>query len=173
MDTTLYEKLMNAGFRFVSYRPHSEREIKDFLKRTLHRWKTAGSLTEAKVLDRLKDYGHVDDGKFAAWWIEQRGVFRPKGEMAIRMELSKKGIPKSIIDEAFTRLRQGEGKFDELESARKVIQRKIVKIGQLPIIEQKKKLYTFLAQRGFSSGTIAKIIDETTQKDYNTAINDS
>ena len=169
MDTTLYERLMNAGFRFVSYRPRSEREIKEFLQKTLKRWKTAGRLTVDKVMDRLKDYGHVDDLKFSLWWIDQRGTFRPKGKLAITMELYKKGIAKQVIEEAFAARsnKEGEGVFDEVAGARKVIQKKLVKIGQLPINEQKMKVYTFLTQRGFSRETVDKIIDESIKKDYN------
>lgn len=158
MDSSLYEKLLNAGFRYASFRPHSEREMRDFLQKTLKRWKTAGSVTVEKVMNRLRDYGHVDDKKFAHWWVEQRSLFRPKGKIAIRMELQKKGIPRSIIDEET---------IDEQTNARKAIQKKIIKWAQLPIIEQKKKMYTFLAQRGFASDTIEKIIDETVKKDYN------
>ena len=52
-------------------------------------------------------------------------------------------------------------------SPRKAIKKKIVIWAQMPIIEQKKKVYTFLAQRGFSSVAIENIIDGLGKKDYN------
>ena len=34
MEITEYEKLLSAGYRYVSFRPRSEKEITDFLQNT-------------------------------------------------------------------------------------------------------------------------------------------
>ena len=167
MDTSLYEKLLNAAFRFVSFRPRSEREIRNFLENKLRTWKVAGNVSVTKALERLKEYGHVDDRKFAAWWMDQRSSFRPKGMQALKAELYKKGVPRSIVEDILSGENGESERFDEVAGARKVIQKKLITWAQKPQIEQKKKVYTFLAQRGFSSGTIGKIIDEMIKKDYN------
>ena len=167
MDTSFYEKLLSAAFRFVSYRPRSEREIRDFLERKLKTWKVAGRVSVTKALQRLGEYGHVDDRKFAVWWLEQRSAFRPKGVRALKAELFNKGVPRTIVEDILSRGDQNAEQFDETAGARKAIQKKLIIWAQNPIIEQKKKVYTYLAQRGFSSGTIEKIIDELVKKDYN------
>jgi regulatory protein len=167
MDTTLYEKLLSAAFRFVSYRPRSEREIRDFLERKLKTWRVAGHVSVTKALNRLREYGHVDDRKFAEWWVSQRSVFRPKGARALRGELYRKGVPRDVVEDVLSGSSANAELFDEVASARKVIEKKLIRWVQIPIIEQKKKVYTFLAQRGFSSDTIEKIIDELVKKDYN------
>lgn len=160
MDTTLYEKLLNAAFRFVSFRPRSEREMREFLEQKLKRSKIAGAFSVTKAMSRLAEYGHVDDRKFAIWWIEQRRSFRPKGIRALKAELFNKGIAREIVEEVVT-------KTNEEDDAKKAISKKLVLWAQIPIIEQKKKVYTFLAQRGFSSSIIEKIIDGLVKKDYN------
>ena len=167
MDDTLYEKLLAAGLKFVSYRPRSQRELTSFLQNKLVRWKTAGSVSVAKAIDRLRELGYVNDTNFARWWIDQRIQFRQKGKRAITAELLEKGISREVIAEVFDGLEKSEDGFDELANARKILQKKLAFWSKLPIIEQKKKMYTYLAQRGFSGETIRKLIDETSKKSYN------
>jgi regulatory protein len=156
MDASLYESLMRAAYRFVSYRPRSEQEIKNFLQKKLKKWKVAGQISVTKTVERMRDLGYVDDRKFVSWWVEQRNEFRPKGRRALVSELLQKGIKRDLIEGI---------PLDELTGAQKAIRRKLVLWAQKPLIEQKKKVYTFLIQRGFSSETIAKIIDEIQEKD--------
>ncbi len=149
MDTTVYEKLLQASIRFVSYRPRSEKEIRDFLKKKLTRWKVYGGTVVQKVLDRLKELNYVDDAKFAAWWVEQRSTFKPKGKRLIKLELKAKGVKDSIVET-----------IDERELAQRAIQKKLILWQKLPDLERKKKLFDFLSRRGFSTDTIYRIIDE-------------
>jgi regulatory protein len=165
MDNPYYERLVNASLRFVSYRPRSEKEFTDFLTKKLNKWKVSGGVLIKKVIERMRELGYVDDRAFAAWWRGQRVDFKPKGRRFIALELARKGISREIIEETLSVREGGEGAFDELAGAKKAIEKKIALWAQKPIIEQKKKMYTFLAQRGFSSDTIGKIIDEVVKKD--------
>lgn len=167
MDSPYYEKLVNAALRFVSYRPRSEKELIDFLLKKLQRWKVAGTVLVKKVVERMRELGYVDDEKFAAWWRDQRVDFKPKGKRFIALELTRKGIQREIIESTLSTRQENIEPFNELTGAQKVIRKKLVLWAKLPLIEQKKKTYTFLAQRGFSSETIEKIIDEIGEKDYN------
>jgi len=156
MDNPYYERLINASLRFVSYRPRSEKEFTDFLGKKLARWNVSGDVLIKKVISRMRELGYVDDRKFVTWWVEQRSAFRPKGKRALVSELLRKGISRTLI---------AQTPFDEPEGAQKAIRKKLVLWERMPVIEQKKKVYTFLAQRGFSGSTIAKIIDEIGKKD--------
>lgn len=145
--TDLYQSLLNASFRFVSYRPRSKKEIADFLKKKLKKWKQIDISLLDKVIARLEELGYVDDEKFAAWWIEQRKTFRPKGAAIIKQELKQKGV---IID----------GLTDDKNSARLLIEKKLKLLKNLSDFEKKRKLYGFLARRGFSSSVIDDILQE-------------
>jgi regulatory protein len=165
MDNPYYERLVNASLRYVSYRPRSEKEFTDFLTKKLTKWKVSGNVLIKKVIERMRELGYVDDKVFASWWRDQRTDFKQKGRRYIAMELTRKGISRELIEETLNDSRGAEGAFNEFAGARKAIQKKLVLWAQKPLIEQKKKMYTFLAQRGFSSDTIGKIIDEVTKKD--------
>lgn len=173
MDTTVYEKLLGASLRFVSYRPRSEKEIRDFLTKKLKKWKVFGAAAVDKVIVRFTELGYVDDAKFAAWWVEQRRTFKPKGAQLISRELQAKGINREIITNAlagkYSYLTSGrkpnDNIFSEKELAKKSIQKKLPLWASLPKLAWKQKVYRFLGSRGFDSETIGSIIDELMQKE--------
>ena len=155
MENLYYEKLVNASLRFVSYRPRSEKELKEFLTKKIIKWKLSGALLVQKVIDRMRELGYIDDEKFAVWWLGQRTTFKLKGNRVIELELRAKGVPKAIIDPVLaTREPQSA-----LEDAKKAIARKEAIWAKLPPLERKKKLYDYLGRRGFDFDTIAKLID--------------
>ena len=69
----LFQRCLNAAFRYLSYRPRSEAELRERLKR---RGFEADSM-EA-VLTRLREQGLVDDLAFAQFWKDNRETFRPR-----------------------------------------------------------------------------------------------
>jgi regulatory protein len=156
MDNPYYEKLVNAAIRFVSYRPRSQKEFTDFLNKKLTRWKQPGAGLIAKVIVRMEELGYVDDVKFAAWWVDQRTAFRPKGNRVIELELRGKGVSSAIIAKSLA----SRGSQSLLDAAKQAVAKKLPVWAKLPLMERKKKLYDYLGRRGFDSETIRKLIDE-------------
>ncbi len=167
MDETTYEKLLNAAFRFVSYRPRSEKEIRDFLQKKLKTWKTYAPTMVDNVIARMAEYGHVDDKKFAQWWMEQRNSFRPKGARLIALELRQKGVAREVIEAVLTARNGDLESYNELGSAKKAAARKLALWSRLAPLERAKKLTDFLGRRGFSSPVIRRVIDESAGTKYN------
>lgn len=169
MDTTVYERLLAASLRFVSYRPRSEKEIRDFLANKLKRWKVFSGTVVDKVIARLTELSYVDDAKFVVWWIEQRQTFKPKGVRLIAQELKSKGINRELIDEVVCQFSSDRGQNDkqqsEVDAAHRAVQKKLSHWSKLPILEQKKKLFDFLYRRGFDMDTAQRVIDEVTEKE--------
>lgn len=159
-----YQKFFNAAFRFVSYRPRSEKEIRDFLQKKLKRYKLYAPSLVNKVIDRLTELGYIDDDKFVSWWIDQRNTYRPKGNRLLIQELKAKGIESRYFT---SDRKQNNIVSDELENARRAIQKKIALWKRLLPLARKKKIYDFLARRGFAGSTIFRIIDEVVGKEYN------
>ena len=129
--------------------------------------KTEDAVVVENVLTRLTELGYVDDVKFASWWISQRNSNRPMGLRALQFELQSKGISPGATATAYTAIQQSSDGESDVDLAKKAVQRKIVLWSYLPIIEQKKKIYSFLSLRGFGSDSIGKIIDEIGKKAYN------
>lgn len=154
MDT--YQALLNAAFRFLSFRPRSSKEVSDFLRKKTRKAYVAPEVL-TRVTDRLIELGYVDDEKFASWWIESRQKTKPRGMRLIKQELKQKGITTDAIENV-----------PEDVIARRAVEKKLEIWKKLSKPEQKKKLYDFLGRRGFSYNTIARVIDGILGKGYNT-----
>jgi len=161
MDETVYEKLMGAVLRFVSYRPRSEKELRDFCQKTLKRHRTTAPIVVRQVLTRLRDLGYADDEAFINWWVNQRTSSTPKGKRVIVSELMSKGIDREVIDVYFS---ETKNRVDEYALAIKAIEKKNNRWSKLPPSEQKKKLYGFLTRRGFDSNTVYRVVDDRIKK---------
>ena len=85
-------KVYDRVLKFFSFRPRSEKELKDWFKR-----KQVGEETQEMILQKMKQLGYLNDEEFAQWWIEQRTTFRPAGTRLLAMELRQKGVSKEIV----------------------------------------------------------------------------
>jgi len=150
------QKILDRVFRFLSYRPRSKKEVRDYLRK-----KKIDENEVEDILDRLSEKNYLDDEEFARWWVEQRISFRPSGVRLLRMELNQKGIPKDIIAKSLNRYL---AKDSEQELAQKVMEKKLRTLRHLPPLELKQKLSTHLARRGFSWETIETVVDGILKK---------
>jgi regulatory protein len=128
-DTKAYSQALN----FLSIRLRSEAEVSRYLTR-----KDWASDTIEAVLARLKQYGFVNDAAFAASWIRQRSLLRPRSTRALRFELSKLGLSREIID-----LAMQEVGPDEIELVVALIRRRERQYSD------RQKLMAYLARQGF------------------------
>lgn len=165
MTDELFEQIYNRALHFLSFRPRSEKEMKDFLEKKLVKKKiTDGQLIQSikeKVICLLKDQKLINDSDFAFWWVDQRLTFKPKGKKAIRFELLKKGIDKEIIEQVLLTISSQQLTI----LAKKLVEKKIKLYQHLPIIKQKQKLFSFLFRRGFDFNLSKTVIDEMIKKE--------
>jgi regulatory protein len=140
-----FQKILDKAYRFLSLRPRSEKELVDYLKK-----RKVSPLEFEKIFKILREQNLINDFSFADWWIEQRETFRPKGKIALKMELRQKGIAGEIIESALSRI-------DEESLAQKALAKKIETYRKLPQEEFFRKVSQFLSYRGFSWQTIEKV----------------
>ena len=165
-----FEKFYNLALRFLSYRPRSEQEVRDYLKRKTHNAKRKTTVQNSKletaeieieidrVIQKLKGQKLINDEEFAGMFLENRLRFKPRSSRLIRLELKQKGIdPETISNLQLT--------IDsDLESAKKLVEKRLSKykgLGRQKIYE---KLGRYLASKGFNWDTIKKAIDEVLKK---------
>ena len=167
MEDEQRTKLIGAAIAYISIHPRSEAEIRSYLaKRVLRSHMPQTAVVEA--LERLSELRLVDDKIYARLFVESRIKSRPKGERLIRLELKTKGVQQSIIDAICLEYFHGmSSESSEQDLARKAVLKKVRYWKTLPVLEQKQKIYRFLASRGFSSASIYTIIDEVMDITYN------
>ncbi len=155
-----YSVLMGKALRLLSLRPRSKSEINTYLV------KHGKQHTAETVLVRLEELGYIDDRKFSIQWIESRDRAKPKSAYVLRHELRAKGIEESILDDVLSQ--RGSDEEGELTRARSALGKREYIWRNLPVLVRKRKLFGFLARRGFSLRIASKVFDEIWPKGYNT-----
>ena len=145
-----FDKAIGYAYRLFSIRSRSEKELKDRLYK-----KGFGRETVETVLTRLKENKIIDDSNFAKLWVESRMRQNPKGKIVLRKELREKGISSSVIESAIS-----EKSINEDATVKELALERYEKIKTLPREKIRKRLFDFLARRGFDFETIGETIKE-------------
>jgi regulatory protein len=132
------DKAYDLIIRFLGFRPRSQVEIEQHLRR-----KKYSPTAIQQTLERLQGEGYLDDEAFAQFWLENRERFKPRGRQALRFELKQKGLSHEIIETTLDDL-------DETESAWTAVTAKIQRWRRLDEQTFKQKVMGFLSRRGFN-----------------------
>ncbi|OGY23748.1 MAG: hypothetical protein A2Y57_04445 [Candidatus Woykebacteria bacterium RBG_13_40_7b] len=175
------ERLTEKALKFLSYRPRSEREVRDHLKRKVTNDKTqvTGDLERMQmeksidsVIIKLKEWDQINDSNFIKWWIEQRIKFRPMSLRSIKRELLLRGVNREIIDEliadgttATYEDTDENTETTEEDLATRVAEKKLKNYKKLSYDETKIKLGQALARRGFDWSIIKNVVDKILKKE--------
>lgn len=155
-----FGKVYARALEYALMRPHSAKEVRDYLYRktrsTKTRKRTTGELVErpgvavevtTRAYDRLVERGYVNDESFARYWIENRSQAKGISRRKLQMELRAKGVESSLID----RLLRETLRSDEDE-----IQKVITKKQRLYPDQQ--KFIQYLMRQGFSYDSIKQAL---------------
>lgn len=170
MTSDRYQILVGQALRFVSLRPRSVSELRIYLEKQAGKIE-ASEVEINQVLVRLSELGYADDRKFAFWLAESRTrSHTPKGERMIIEELRQKGISPAISEEVTQSLFHGNQAIGiplQYDAAMKTARKKVQLLKKYPQLVRKKKLWDYLARRGFTNDIISSVIDDMLQKEYN------
>lgn len=154
-DESQFGKLYARALEYCLMRPHSAKEVRDYLyRKTLAKRTKSGELrpgasqaTTERVFRRLEEKGYLDDERFAQWWIENRNQKKGTSLRKLAAELGAKGVSKGIIDKHLAQsVRSDE---DELQ---KVIAKKRSRYSD------PQKFMQYLARQGFSYDAIKEAL---------------
>lgn len=156
-----FGKLYARTLEYCLMRPHSAKEVRDYLWKKTRTTKVKtrdGGLKEKpgvsqvlteRVLARLVEKGYVDDEKFTRYWVENRSLAKGASRRKLTAELRAKGVEQPVIDSAF----QATGRADT-EELKKVIAKKRARY------PDDRKLIAYLAGQGFSYDDIKQALSE-------------
>ena len=160
-----FGKLYARALEYCLMRPHSSREVRDYLYRKTRATKyksrngelkeRAGTSQEnaTRVYDRLLERGYIDDEKFARYWVENRNQIKGASRRKLQAELRAKGIESSIIETALAET----DRTDEDELA-KIIAKKRARYSD------EQKMMQYLARQGFSYDDIQSALKEDSER---------
>ena len=149
--------VLEAAARFLEARSRSTAEVRRRLGRAGYR----PELVDGAIA-RMIELGLLDDQAFGRAWVESRDRARPRGEIALRRELSLKGVDRSVVDELLEERRSPggvvpEGDGVDLEAARRLLARHERALARVADPRQRRqRAYALLARNGFDPETCRK-----------------
>lgn len=163
-----FGKLYARALEYCLLRPHSAREVKDYLWRktrpTKYKSRKTGELRERagvsiditeRVFERLVEKGHVSDEKFAKFWVENRNLSKGVSRRKITAELQAKGVANDVISEALT-----QSSRDDTNELQKVVAKKAAKYPDT------QKFIQYLMRQGFRYDDIRHALTDTATDEY-------
>ncbi len=152
MKRTPFLKALNYAERLLAIKDRSSREIEQRLKD-----KSYNKDCIAEVVEYLKQKGFMDDKRLVMEWLKASSTWRPKGILAIKSELYKRGINADLINAA---LKDADTGYDEYKVAKAIVEKRSKALKGINDLKRKKSLYSYLARRGFSFDVINDIMEQ-------------
>ena len=160
-DESQFGKLYGRALEYTMMRPHSAREVRDYLWRKTRTTKVkvrgtnevrekpgVSQVIADRVYERLVERGYVNDESFARYWVENRQATKGISARKLIAELRAKGVDQSIIDTAMQ-----NSPREEKSEIRKILAKRRHKY------DDEQKLIAYLARQGFSYDTIRDALD--------------
>jgi regulatory protein len=138
----LSQRCFDAALRYLAYRPRSESELRERLRR-----RGFGEDNVATAIARLREQGLVDDLAFAQFWKENRQSFSPRSQWLTRHELKQKGVANEVIERVVA----------DVDDEGSAYQAAIARARSLPAVDYqgfRHRLGEYLKRRGFGYGVI-------------------
>lgn len=98
-----FEEAKEKALRLLEFRSHSEKELTEKLRRAMARDEDIDS-----ILDWCREYGFVDDRKYAIGMARDLKNLKKYGARRIKSELYSKGIAAEYVEEAVSYLDEDE-----------------------------------------------------------------
>ena len=145
--------LLEKAVSLLNYRAHSRKELADKLKQ-----KTGCGEEELNaVLDRLEELGFLNDRTYAAS-VVRSCARKGYGAQRALSELSRRGIPKELREEALTELPENDGTLERLIRA---------KLRNPSDRDEIRKVSAAMVRRGFSWDEIRQALQNIQYEMFN------
>ena len=105
------------------------------------------------AIERLKGQKLLDDDQFARQFARSKVVGAGASRRRIAMELTRKGVDRETADAAIDEMAESEG-IDVSAAIHRVAQKKWKSLSKLDEATATRRLYAFLARRGFNPDEI-------------------
>ena len=149
------DKAKQYSLKLLSYRGRSEKELEERLRK-----KGVSDRGIFSTMRSLKDTGLLNDLSLAESLKREALTYRMLSQAGARNFMLKRGIPRSIVDSVLS----NDDNID-IDNAVKFVDKKLRVLGRYPAEIAKRRLYNLLLRRGYSSGTILKVLKEKIVKE--------
>lgn len=143
-DASKFDKAYNLTLSYVARRQRSEWELHDYFRR-----KEIDEESGAVIMDKLKNYGYVDDSAFARSWVENRRLLKPVSKRRLVMELRQKHVADSIVRAVLE-----DDEVSDRDTLRQLVERK----RRQSRYQDEQKLMQYLVRQGYSYDDVKSVL---------------
>jgi regulatory protein len=111
------------------------------------------------VLERLAGQGYLDDADYARQLARARIVGGGTSRRRVEQELFKRGVSKETATDAINAT-LAEVELDEHGAALNAARKRMRSLAALDPLTRRRRLYSFLARRGYESEVVARVVNE-------------
>ncbi len=112
--------------------------------------------TVETIVTELIQTGHIRDRQFAEKWIQRRIKSNPRGRKLLKQELIEKGVDRKTAEQVINEVNAEV----EAKLALQIAEKQAKKYKHLTNQAAQRRLYGYLARRGYDSDLILKIIQQ-------------
>jgi regulatory protein len=106
---------------------------------------------------RLQENGLLNDANFTRQLTRSKALGAGLSRRRIQQELTKRGVARAISDEAIEEVFEDD-EIDEGASIERVARKKLRLLTKVDDATRKRRLYAFLARRGYDSDDIQRVL---------------
>lgn len=150
MEEVLPKRATLRCMNLLKSRAYTEEQLREKLRQGMYP-ETCADL----ALEYVKSYHYVDDRRYAEEYIENQR--EKKSRRVIEQDLSRKGLAKELIEEAFGTKEEQGSVPDEYALALKWVQKKHFD-AETADFKEKQKMAAFLYRKGIGSDAIKKAL---------------
>jgi regulatory protein len=145
----VYDRAINM----LAFRARSSAE----LARSLVRKGAEKDLVDGAVA-RLKEQGLLDDAQFAQSFTRSKVVGAQHSKRRVQQDLARKGVARSVSDAAIATVFEEES-VDQRAIVEQAARKKLRSLTKLDPNVRRRRLYAFLARRGYDGDDIRRAMD--------------
>ena len=110
------------------------------------------------AIERLLRAGFLDDASFAKQFVRSRAVGGGLSRRRVQQELRRRGVSPELADAAIQEVFADE-RVDDSQALERAARKKLKTLGRVDEPTRKRRLYAYLARRGYDSHDIGRVIN--------------
>jgi regulatory protein len=146
-------KTYDRALNMLAFRGRASRE----LARSLERKGEPKELVDRAIV-RLTEQGLLDDAAFAESFTRAKVLGAQQSRRRVQQDLARKGVAREVTDAAIATVFEEE-QVDQREIVEQAARKKLVSLRKLDPAVRRRRLYAFLARRGYDSDDIRAAMD--------------
>ena len=146
----------NYALNLLSARPYATRALH---RKLIQKQYSAADADDA--IRRLVDNGLLDDAKYAEQYARSKMLSAGTSKRRVQQDLYRKGIAGDLATNAIANVLESE-EIDPAVVIERVARKKLAQLGDLEPVVLRRRLFAFLARRGYDVDEIKVVVSRLT-----------